>query len=241
MIDALQKRFRIRFVETARKRIRAALGGITRGGPDGMNQAVMELHSLAGEAGTLGYSAIAELALRGEERAGKLLQDPAAAAACIRLIRDLGHAVDVVESEDPDAPPAAAPAADQPAVQRRRVLVVDDSAINGEALVEALEAASLEARSVLGAAAALVEVERFRPDVVLADVLMPGSVPAELCRQLRARAGGRAMCVLFVSALGEDALTKLTREAGADGFVPKDRGLEAVVRRVKASLQEPPS
>jgi CheY-like chemotaxis protein len=240
MIDALQKRFRIRFVETARKRIRAALDGITRGGPEGMNQAVMELHSLAGEAGTLGYSAIAELALRGEERAGKLVQDPAAAAACIRLIRDIGHAVGVVESEDPD-PPADAPPADQPSVQRRRVLVVDDSVINGEALVEALEQASLEARSVLGAAAALVEVERFRPDVVLADVLMPGSVPAELCRQLRARAGDRAMCVLFVSALGEDALTELTREAGADGFVPKERGLEAVVRRVKASLQEPPS
>jgi CheY-like chemotaxis protein len=238
MIDALQKRFRIRFVETARKRIRAALDGITRGGPEGMSHAAMELHSLAGEAGTLGYTAIAELALQGEQRAGTLVQDPAASVACLRLIRDLGHAVGVVESEDPDAP-AKAPPPEQLSVQRRRVLVVDDSAINGEALVEALEEASLEARSVLGPAAALAEVEHFRPDVVLADVLMPGSAPAELCRQLRARAGDRTMCVLFVSALGEDALAELTREAGADGFVPKDRGLEAVVRRVKASLQEP--
>src|SRR6187401_215681 len=67
MIAALQKRFRLRFVETARKRTRVALDGITRGGPEGGHEVVMQLHSLAGEAGTLGYSAVAQLALRGEE------------------------------------------------------------------------------------------------------------------------------------------------------------------------------
>lgn len=237
MIEALQKRFRLRFVETARKRTRSALDGITRGGPEGGNEAVMQLHSLAGEAGTLGYGAIAQLALRGEEKARHLVQDPGAAAACARIVRELGRLIAVVEREDPDRPSHAAPA-EQPVDRRTRVLVVDDSAINGEALVEVLEEAALEARSVLGAGAALVEVERFRPDVVLADVHMPGFAPVELCRRLRARAGDRVMCVLFVSALGEEALAEITREAGADGFVPKERGLEAVVRRVKASVQE---
>ncbi|HEU5057133.1 MAG TPA: response regulator, partial [Kofleriaceae bacterium] len=227
MIGALQKRFRGRFIETARKRTRAALDGVTLGGSEGSGQAVMELHALAGEAGSLGYNAIVQLALRGEEKARELVRDPAAASACARLLRDIARSISALEREE-DAPPSEGRLATQPGAVRTRVLVVDDSVINAEALVEVLEEASLEARSVLGAAAALVEVERFRPDIVLADVHMPGFAPAELCRRLRARAGDRAMRVLFVSALGAEALADVAREAGADGFVPKELGLEAV-------------
>lgn len=237
MIGALQKRFRVRFIETARKRTRAALDGITLGGSDGGNEAVMQLHALAGEAGALGYNAIVQLCLRGEEKAREVVRDPAAAAACARIVRDLSRAIATVERDDPAAP-GDGRAATQPGAVRTRVLVVDDSVINADALCEVLEEASLEARSVLGAAAALVEVERFRPDIVLADVHMPGFAPAELCRRLRARAGDRDMRVLLVSALGAEALADVAREAGADGFVPKELGLEAVVRQVKASLLE---
>src|SRR5262245_55382832 len=173
MIAALQKRFRIRFIETARKRTRSALDGVTLGGPEGGNEALKEFHALAGEAASLGYTAIVELALRGEEKARELVRDPAAASPCARILRDLGRLISSLEREGEEEASEGRHAT-QPGAVRNRVLVVDDSVINAEALCEVLEDASLEARSVLGAAAALVEVERFRPDIVLADVHMPG-------------------------------------------------------------------
>ena len=61
MIGALQKRFRVRFIETARKRTRAALDGITLGGSDGCNEAVMQaLRVVLGTAGSAGPDDVPE-------------------------------------------------------------------------------------------------------------------------------------------------------------------------------------
>jgi signal transduction histidine kinase len=89
-------------------------------------------------------------------------------------------------------PLASAPAAESPAApvtharaSSRRILVVDDNADAGETLRSAL---ALAGHAVAGAGSgpdALALAARFRPDVAVLDIGLPGMSGYELARQLR--------------------------------------------------------
>ena len=67
MLEELRVRFRTRFIETARARVRRSL--ILLGNPGDAAELVAELHALAGEAAMLGLDEISETARSGEEAA----------------------------------------------------------------------------------------------------------------------------------------------------------------------------
>lgn len=67
-----------------------------------------------------------------------------------------------------------------------RVLVVDDEADARELITAVLESYGIGIRAVASAAAALEELERFHPDVLLSDIRMPGGDGYSLIRQIRA-------------------------------------------------------
>jgi CheY-like chemotaxis protein/HPt (histidine-containing phosphotransfer) domain-containing protein len=239
VIAGLNERFQARFVETARGRIRSAPDGVASSSPDGIASAAGQLHSLAGEAGVLGYAGIVEVARRCEKSLRDLHGSPAAATGCARLLRDLLRAVEALAA-GPTAATQGRAASDRKdaIVKRGRILIIDDSPINTEALSDVLEDAGFETRCTHDGEAALVEVGRFEPDIVLADVQMPGLPLEALCQRLRQAAGARAIRILLVSGVGESELADLAAAAGADGFVPKDHGLEAVVTRVAEATLE---
>lgn len=67
-----------------------------------------------------------------------------------------------------------------------RVLVVDDEADIREFISTLLEAHGIGVRAVASAAAALDELERFRPDVLLSDIRLPDEDGYRLIQQIRA-------------------------------------------------------
>jgi len=114
----------------------------------------------------------------------------------------------------------------------KRILVVDDSAFIGIALGTALRAAGF----FVDTARDLAEIERAaRPDLVLMDIVLPEAFGDDIAAQLRAT--GKLACpIVLMSSLPEGELAQRARETGVEGFVSKQRGLAAIVSRVRAVL-----
>jgi CheY-like chemotaxis protein len=66
-----------------------------------------------------------------------------------------------------------------------RILVADDSVTIRKFVALAFENESVEVSSAVDGAEALERLESFKPDVVLADVFMPGLSGYELCEQIK--------------------------------------------------------
>jgi len=102
---------------------------------------------------------------------------------------------------------------------RRRVLVVDDSPIVRDLLVELLSSVGLEVRSAADGAAALELLAEEAADLIVSDVEMPIMDGFELLRQLRDRA--MRVPVVMVTTRGSVADRALAAELGADALIVK--------------------
>ena len=113
-----------------------------------------------------------------------------------------------------------------------RVLVVDDDPPLMRMLARTLAAEGYGVSTAADGAAALVEVERVAPDLVVLDVTMPGLDGLAVCRRLRAK--GVAVPVLMLTARDSvpDRVTGL--EAGADDYLIKPFAVEELIARLRA-------
>jgi len=112
-----------------------------------------------------------------------------------------------------------------------RVLVVEDDAGIGGALVRGLEREGYDAELVATAAAA---VRAAPADLVLLDLGLPDGDGLDLCRQLRS---GSQSAVLVVTARGEENERVAALDAGADDYVVKPFGFAELYARIRAVLR----
>jgi DNA-binding NarL/FixJ family response regulator len=113
------------------------------------------------------------------------------------------------------------------------VLIADDSGLFAAALEAVLSGeAGIE---VVGSAAdgeeALRLAEELRPQVVLMDISMPVLDGFEATERIRADLP--EVSVLMVTGSAADADIRRAREAGASGYVTKDRIAEELVRSIR--------
>ncbi len=81
---------------------------------------------------------------------------------------------------------------------------------------------------------AVAEVLRVRPDVVLLDLMLPGTDGLDVCRQLRARTD---VPIIMVTARTEEADRVLGLEGGADDYVPKPFQSRELLARIRAQAR----
>ncbi|MFF3500268.1 response regulator transcription factor [Streptomyces sp. NPDC003247] len=125
---------------------------------------------------------------------------------------------------------------DQPADRPRpRLLVVEDEPSICALLESTLRLTGYEVSSAETGQAALLEIERTAPHLVLLDVMLPDLDGFEVTRQLRA--AGNDVPVLFLTARTglDDRLRGLG--AGGDDYVSKPFSLEEVLLRIEAILR----
>lgn len=72
------------------------------------------------------------------------------------------------------------------------------------------------------------------PDLIVLDVMLPGTSGLDICRVLRARSG---VPILMVSARGDEVDRVIGLELGADDYVPKPFGRAEFLARVRALLR----
>jgi DNA-binding NarL/FixJ family response regulator len=120
---------------------------------------------------------------------------------------------------------------------RLRVVLVDDHELVRQGVSALLQPeADIE---VVGQAAdglaALDLVERLRPDVVVADLMLPGLGGIELTRQVVRRSPRTKVVVLSMH--GAEPLVLEALEKGASAYVLKDAGIAELLRAVREAAR----
>ncbi len=119
--------------------------------------------------------------------------------------------------------------------ERARILVVDDEESITQLVSTALRYEGFEVQTADTGKAALREVEAFRPDLVLLDVMLPDLDGFEVQRRLPGTPDRLPVVFLTARRETEDRVRGLT--IGADDYVTKPFSLEELIARVRAVLR----
>ena len=111
---------------------------------------------------------------------------------------------------------------------RLRVLIVDDDDLLRMSLLQTLTRAGYDARSVDGGQAALSEIDRETPDLLLSDLNMPGLSGFELLSVVRRRFPAVNVIAMSGAYLGDGVPPGVF----ADAFYEKGRGVDFLMRMV---------
>ncbi len=114
------------------------------------------------------------------------------------------------------------------------VLVVDDEPIVREVVVRYLEREGYATLVADDGNEARALLEREAPDLVVLDVMLPGTDGLELCRWIRSRS---ELPVIMLTARGEEADRIVGLELGADDYVTKPFSPRELAARVRTVLR----
>jgi DNA-binding response OmpR family regulator len=114
------------------------------------------------------------------------------------------------------------------------VLVVDDEPIVREVVARYLMREGHRTLEAGDGTSARAEIERSGPDLVVLDVMLPGTDGLELCRWIRARS---ELPVIMLTARGEEADRIVGLELGADDYVTKPFSPRELAARVRSVLR----
>lgn len=118
-----------------------------------------------------------------------------------------------------------------------RVLVVDDNPQNTELVQAYLESLPVEIATAADGVEAMSQAERFRPDLVLLDVMMPRMSGFEVCQKIKQSPDLRDTVVIMVTALHEVGDFERAVEVGCDDFLTKPVNKLELVTRVRSLLR----
>jgi len=83
----------------------------------------------------------------------------------------------------------------------------------------------------------LHEAQRQPPEVIILDLKLPGISGLEVCQLLRKNPRTKAVPLLILTALGEEAYRIRGLEAGADDYLTKPFSLRELIARIKALIR----
>lgn len=118
--------------------------------------------------------------------------------------------------------------------ERQKILIVDDDTNIAELISLYLMKECFDTSIAYDGEEALLEFERFNPDLVILDLMLPGIDGYEVCRQIRKTSKAP---VIMLSAKGETFDKVLGLELGADDYMVKPFDSKELVARVRAVLR----
>ena len=121
------------------------------------------------------------------------------------------------------------------------ILIADDDQNIALALRFLMEKDGYQVRVVADGDAALAAVERYRPDIIILDVMMPRRNGVEVCAAVRANPAIAATRIIMLSARGMDRERRRGLQAGADEYITKPFSTHEVLERVRLLLARPPA
>ncbi|WP_375499773.1 MtrAB system response regulator MtrA [uncultured Jatrophihabitans sp.] len=115
-----------------------------------------------------------------------------------------------------------------------RVLVVDDDSALAEMLGIVLRTDGFDPSFVADGSRALKAFRDTKPDIVLLDLMLPGSSGIDVCRAIRAESGTP---IIMLTAKTDTVDVVLGLESGADDYVMKPFKPKELVARMRARLR----
>jgi DNA-binding response OmpR family regulator len=117
------------------------------------------------------------------------------------------------------------------------ILVVDDDRDVAQSIELSLRRRGYRVTLAHSGVEALKTLRRYRPDIVILDILMPGMSGLEVCRHLRTDPNTVELPIIFLTARGQEQDRIDGLRAGADDYLSKPFNLEELLLRVKAVLR----
>jgi CheY-like chemotaxis protein len=102
-----------------------------------------------------------------------------------------------------------------------RVLVVDDNPINLELMTILLEEQGFIVEPVEHAEQAMHRIRENPPDLLVADVQLPGMSGLDLLQRVRSEPETRDLCGVVVTSYAMSSDERKAYEAGCDGYIRK--------------------
>lgn len=121
---------------------------------------------------------------------------------------------------------------------RARILVVDDDAALAEMLTLVLQNEGFQSRIVGRGDEAHAAFLEYKPDLVLLDLMLPGTDGIEVCRQIRATAGVNAgVPIVMLTAKSDTVDVVVGLESGADDYIAKPFKPKELIARIRARMR----
>ena len=121
--------------------------------------------------------------------------------------------------------------------RKSRILIADDNGPNVELLEAFLNGLECEIAVAVDGQDTLRQVEAFKPDLILLDVMMPKLSGFEVCQKLKGDPATRGIMILMVTALNEHGDMERAVDAGTDDFLSKPVDKVSLVKRVEQMLK----
>ncbi|MEJ7934118.1 response regulator transcription factor [Sphingobium sp. AN558] len=113
------------------------------------------------------------------------------------------------------------------------ILVEDDPPLR-TLTARALQEHGYEVRPASSGPEMWIALEAGPADLVVLDVMLPGTNGIDLCRQLRRKSD---VPIIFISAKGSETDRIVGLELGADDYLPKPFGTRELIARIRAILR----
>ena len=120
----------------------------------------------------------------------------------------------------------------------KRVLIVDDNAMNIDLVSYVLSADGVEVESAADAHEATARIAAQHPDLILMDIQLPGMDGLELTRRLKADPATQHIVILALTAYAMKGDEARMRAAGCDGYIAKPIDVATFAGQVRAWLDQ---
>ena len=124
------------------------------------------------------------------------------------------------------------------------IFVIDDEFEIRQLIVKYLEKEGYKTTDFSNGEGLIAEIRRLKPDLLVMDIMMPGSDGLELCRNIRQSSD---VPIIFVSARGEEIDRIIGLEMGADDYLSKPFSprellvrIKNIFRRLEQAVQQTP-
>ena len=116
-----------------------------------------------------------------------------------------------------------------------KIVIVDDSRDLLDVLKFFLEQRGYEVETAFSEKDLAPLITTFSPDLIILDIYLKGEDGREICKKLRQQIETKYLCILMCSA----STKKLAdyKEYGADGYIEKPFGLNAVIDKIESVLE----
>ncbi|HET9496513.1 MAG TPA: response regulator transcription factor [Chloroflexia bacterium] len=119
----------------------------------------------------------------------------------------------------------------------QKILVVDDDRQIARLVSSYLQQAGYDVDTAYDGESALAQVHRYRPDLLILDLMLPDRDGWDVTRAIRADQSVADLPVIMLTARVEDTDRIVGLELGADDYVTKPFNPREVVARVRAVLR----
>ena len=119
-----------------------------------------------------------------------------------------------------------------------KVLVVDDDEDVVKTILKYLQRQGYEVCAALNGFIAGLEVERFKPDLVILDLMMPFMDGFEVCKWIKADPATEHTKVLILTGYAEEGFIEKAKECGADDWLEKPASLAELLGKAEQLIKQ---